>query len=201
MKRKIGIIGGTFNPIHMGHLIMAEQALHEFGLDKILFIPTGISHFKDQNVVLDKEIRVRMTAGAIKENPNFELSTIEADRPGNSYTYETLNELKTANPETELYLIIGADNLFQIEYWKEPAKIMADAVIIVAVRSGQNVGDLEDKADRLKEMYKADVRLLKMPYIDISSTDIRQRIKEGKSIRYFVADDTRKYIEDNNLYR
>jgi nicotinate-nucleotide adenylyltransferase len=185
----------------MGHLIMAEQALHEFGLDKILFIPTGISHFKDQNVVLDKEIRVRMTAGAIKENPNFELSTIEADRPGNSYTYETLNELKTANPETELYLIIGADNLFQIEYWKEPAKIMADAVIIVAVRSGQNVGDLEDKADRLKEMYKADVRLLKMPYIDISSTDIRQRIKEGKSIRYFVADDTRKYIEDNNLYR
>ncbi len=201
MKKKIGIIGGTFNPIHMGHLIMAEQALHEFGLDKILFIPTGISHFKDQNVVLDKEIRVRMTAGAIKENPNFELSTIEADRPGNSYTYETLNELKTANPETELYLIIGADNLFQIEYWKEPAKIMADAVIIVAVRSGQNVGDLEDKADRLKEMYKADVRLLKMPYIDISSTDIRQRIKEGKSIRYFVADDTRKYIEDNNLYR
>lgn len=201
MKRKIGIIGGTFNPIHMGHLIMAEQALHEFGLDKVLFIPTGISHFKDQNVVLDKEIRVRMTAGAIKENPSFELSTIEADRPGNSYTYETLNELKTANPETELYLIIGADNLFQIEYWKEPAKIMADAVIIVAVRSGQNVGDLEDKADRLKEMYKADVRLLKMPYIDISSTDIRQRIKEGKSIRYFVADDTRKYIEDNNLYR
>ena len=106
--KKVGILGGTFNPIHIGHLILAEQAYDEYKLDEILFIPTGISHFKDPNVVLDKKKRISMTGGAIDDNPHFALSTIETDRPGNSYTYETLEELKRVNPDTEYYLIVGA---------------------------------------------------------------------------------------------
>jgi len=199
--KKVGIIGGTFNPIHIGHLILAESAYDEYKLDEILFIPTGISHFKDPSIVLDKKKRISMTGGAIDDNPHFALSTIETDRPGNSYTYETLEELKRVNPDNEYYLIIGADSLFQMEEWKEPQSIMNNAVILVAVRKGQSLEDLQAKADELIKKYNADIRVLKCHYIDISSTEIRQRIKEGKSIRYMVTLNTREYIEKNGLYK
>jgi len=199
--KKVGIIGGTFNPIHIGHLILAENAYDEYKLDEILFIPTGISHFKDPSIVLDKKKRISMTGGAIDDNPHFALSTIETDRPGNSYTYETLEELKRVNPDTEYYLIIGADSLFQMEEWKEPQSIMNNAIILVAVRKGQSLEELKVKADELIKKYDADIRVLTCPYIDISSTEIRQRIKEGKSIRYMVTDNTRDYIEKLRLYR
>lgn len=199
--KKVGIIGGTFNPIHLGHLILAEHARDEYKLDEILFIPTGISHFKDPSIVLDKKKRITMTGGAIDDNPYFALSTIETDRPGNSYTYETLEELKAHNPDTEYYLIIGADSLFQMEEWMNPEIIMQDAIILVSVRKGQSLEELQDKVALLSQKYNAKIRILTCPYIDISSTEIRQRIKEGKSIRYMVHEDTRLYIKKFNLYR
>lgn len=199
--KKVGILGGTFNPIHIGHLILAEQAYDEYKLDEILFIPTGISHFKDPNVVLDKKKRISMTGGAIDDNPHFALSTIETDRPGNSYTYETLEELKRVNPDTEYYLIVGADSLFQMEQWKNPDIIMKDATILVSVRKGQSLKELEDKADELIKKYNSSIKILTCPYIDISSTEIRARIKEGKSVKYMVTDDTLRYIDKFNLYR
>ena len=199
--KKVGILGGTFNPIHIGHLILAEQAYDEYKLDEILFIPTGISHFKDPNVVLDKKKRISMTGGAIDDNPHFALSTIETDRPGNSYTYETLEELKKVNPDTEYYLIVGADSMFQMEQWKNPDIIMKDATILVSVRKGQSLKELEDKADELMKKYNSSIKILTCPYIDISSTEIRARIKEGKSVKYMVTDDTLRYIDKFNLYR
>lgn len=199
--KKVGILGGTFNPIHIGHLILAEQAYDEYKLDEILFIPTGISHFKDPNVVLDKKKRISMTGGAIDDNPHFALSTIETDRPGNSYTYETLEELKRVNPDTEYYLIVGADSLFQMEQWKNPDIIMKDATILVSVRKGQSLKELEDKAEELMKKYNSSIKILTCPYIDISSTEIRARIKEGKSVKYMVTDDTLRYIDKFNLYR
>lgn len=199
--KKVGILGGTFNPIHLGHLILAERAYDEYKLDEILFIPTGISHFKDPNIVIDKKKRITMTGGAIDDNPHFALSTIETDRPGNSYTYETLEELKKVNPTTKYYLIVGADSLFQIEEWKNPDIIMKDAVILVAVRKGQSLEELQQKADELMKKYSADIRVLTCPYIDISSTEIRERIKSGKSVRYLVHEDTMNYINKFNLYR
>lgn len=200
-NKKVGIIGGTFNPIHIGHLILAEHAYDEYKLDEILFIPTGISHFKDPSIVLDKKKRITMTGGAIDDNPHFALSTIETDRPGNSYTYETLEELKRMNPDTEYYLIIGADSLFQIEEWKNTQSIMSNASILVAVRKGQSLEELKAKAEELKKKYKATINVLTCPYIDVSSTEIRSRIKEGKTIRYMVTDDTLNYINKFNLYR
>lgn len=199
--KKVGIIGGTFNPIHLGHLLLAEHAYEEYQLDEILFIPSGISYFKDPKTVLDKKKRITLTGEAIEDNPHFALSTIEADRPGNSYTCETLVELKRMNPDVQYYLIVGADSLFEIEAWKEPESIMRNAVILVAVRGDQGTEALQQKADELMKHYQAEIHVLTCPYIEISSTDIRNRIKEGKSIRYMVTEQTEKYIKKHNLYQ
>lgn len=200
-SKKVGILGGTFNPIHTGHLILAEHAYSEFDLDEILFIPTGVSYFKDPKIVADKKIRLDMTSAAIENNSHFALSTIETDRPGNSYTYETLEILKNQNPNTEYYLIAGADTLFQIDSWKNPDIIMKNAILLVSVREGQSLDELKAQANKLIDKYSADIRILECPYIDISSTAIRKRIAEGKSVKYMVADSTLEYIEKNGLYK
>lgn len=199
-KKKIGILGGTFNPIHTGHLILAERAYDEFGLDKVLIIPTGISHFKLNENVLVKDIRLEMTALAIEDNEHFELSLIEVNRPGNSYTYETLEILKKENPGNEYYLIVGADSLFSMETWVKPDIIFRDAVILAAVRGNEGADEIQIKADELKEKFGADVRILNSPMIDISSTDIRSRANKGKSIKYLVSDRVADYIYENKLY-
>ena len=199
--KKVGIIGGTFNPIHLGHLILAEYAYDEYQLDEILFIPTGISYFKDPNTVLDIKMRITLTGEAIEDNPHFALSTIETDRPGNSYTYETLEELNKRNPDVRYYLIIGADSLFQIESWKEPDIIMENAIILAASRKDQGIDLLKEKADELMKKFHSEIHILTCPMIDISSTDIRNRIKEGKSIKYLVKEQTENYIKKYQLYR
>lgn len=198
--KKVGIIGGTFNPIHLGHLILAERTFEEFELDEILFIPAGISYFKDQSVVLDKKTRIAMTGEAIGDNPRFALSTIECDRAGNSYTYETLEELKSKNPDTQYYLIIGADSLFQMELWQKPENILRDAIILVAKRKGPTTQEFLDKMEEIKIKYNADIRIIPCTYIDISSSEIRERVKNGKSIRYLVPETIEKYIKKHHLY-
>lgn len=198
--KKVGIIGGTFNPIHLGHLIMAERAYEEFELDEILFIPAGISYFKDQSTVLDKKTRITLTGGAIGDNPHFALSTIECDRAGNSYTYETLEELKRHNPDTQYYLIIGADSLVQMELWQKPENILRDAIILVAKRQGPTTQEFLDKMESIKAKYNADIRIIPCTYIDISSTEIRERVKAGKSIKYLVPEVTENYIRKHHLY-
>ena len=198
--KKVGIIGGTFNPIHLGHLIMAERAYEEFELDEILFIPAGVSYFKDQSTVLDKKTRITLTGGAIGDNPHFALSTIECDRAGNSYTYETLEELKRHNPDTQYYLIIGADSLVQMELWQKPENILRDAIILVAKRQGPTTQEFLDKMESIKTKYNADIRIIPCTYIDISSTEIRERVKAGKSIKYLVPEVTENYIRKHHLY-
>ena len=201
MKKKVGILGGTFNPIHIGHLILAERALEECELDEILFIPSGQPYFKSAAEVLDKKVRISMTGNAIEDNPNFALSTIETDREGNSYTYETLQLLKRDNPDTSYYLILGADTLFQIEQWKNPEIIMSLAGIIGAVRDDKNADDLKNKAAELEEKFSTEVHILRMPHIGVSSSDIRERIRTGKNVRYMLPDKTLEYIEKNKLYQ
>lgn len=201
MGKRVGILGGTFNPIHIGHLILAERALEEYELDEILFIPTGKPYFKSASEVLDKKVRISMTGNAIEDNPNFALSTIETDREGNSYTYETLQILGKDNPDTRYYLILGADTLFQIEQWKHPEIIMSLAGILAAVRDDKSSEDLKIKADELEVKYGTEVHILRMPHIGVSSSDIRERIRTGKNVRYMLPDKTLEYIEKNGLYR
>ena len=129
-NKKVGIMGGTFDPIHYGHLILAQNALDTFSLDEILFVPSGTPWLKESTKVLSKNKRVSMTGMAIEDNPDFALSTIEIDREGNSYSYETVEELKRLQPKTDFYFIMGADSLLEIERWKHPDRLMTECTYL-----------------------------------------------------------------------
>ena len=200
-NKKVGIMGGTFDPIHYGHLMLAQNALDTFSLDEILFVPSGTPWLKESTKVLSKNKRVSMTGMAIEDNPDFALSTIEIDREGNSYSYETVEELKKEQPETDFYFIMGADSLLEIERWKHPDRLMADCTLLVAVRDDCDKEGLEKQIAYLKDKYQADIRILPANRMDISSTKIRQMIQEGKSVRYMLPDQVIRFIQKNHLYQ
>ena len=200
---RIGILGGTFDPIHLGHLIIADQARDQFDLDKILLIPSGHSYFKDNRAqkVLPAEIRYKMTELAAMDNPYFEVSDLEVTRPGNSYTYETIEAIAGALPEASLFFIAGADTVCSLHSWKYPERILKACTVLAAVREGQVQEDeLERAALSLTEQFGARIRRLLIPSIDISSTDIRERAAQGKSIHYMVPDPVERYIIETGIY-
>lgn len=199
-KQKIGIMGGTFNPIHNGHLLLAEAARDTLYLDQVLFMPSGNSYMKDSASIVSKEDRIQMTALAIQGNPYFSLSLLETNRQGATYTCETLTELKNTMPNHEFYFILGADSLYSIDRWKNPEIIMKNCILTAAVREG-NLNDIEKKARSLKEQFQAEVILLPERNIDISSTEIRQRLKDGRSVKYMLPDQVLEYIREKNLYQ
>lgn len=200
VKKKVGILGGTFNPVHTAHLIIAEAAREEAGLDDVLFVPSGCSYLKDASDIVPAKDRVNMIGLAIEDNPRFALSTIEIDREGNSYTCDTLLELKERYPDREHYLILGADNLFTMESWKDPEVIFQSAKILAAVRGEKKRADMEEKTEELKEKYGADIALLNVRHMDISSSIIREKAAQRSSIRYMVPEKVREYIVKNHLY-
>lgn len=198
--KKVGIMGGTFNPIHIGHMILAETAGSQYGLDTILFIPSGCPYMKKGVPVLPGEIRAEMVSLAIRDNSRFSLSRIEIERGGNTYTCDTLRTLKKENPDTEYYFILGADSLLAIESWKNPEEIFASCTLLTAVRD-ETDRELEAAEKRLSEKYYAKTGRLLCKNMDISSTDIRKFIKNGQSVRYLVPDAVIQYIEQHKLYR
>lgn len=198
--KKVGIFGGTFNPVHMAHLLIAETAQEEAGLDSILFVPSGCSYLKNASDILPAKDRVNMTGLAIEDNSHFALSTLEIDRGGNSYTCDTLKELKERYPQQEYYLIVGADNLFTMEEWKDVEYIFSNAKILAAVRGGKQRTDMEEKIAELEERYGAGITLLDVRQMDISSSMIRDKVAKGHSIRYMVPDKVRSYIAKNHFY-
>ncbi|MBR5788737.1 MAG: nicotinate-nucleotide adenylyltransferase [Lachnospiraceae bacterium] len=198
---KIGILGGTFNPIHLGHLLIAENAYEQFNLDYVNIMPAYVSPFKLDSNVLDKEHRKAIIKLSIKDNPHFKLDTREIDSEQISYTYITLSEMKKKNPEDELYFILGADSLKTIKKWRNPQIIFDNATILAAVRDNDDMDDLKRYADEINELFNGKVGFIKTPTYDVSSTDIRERFKNCKSVKYMMADDAIKYINDNNLYR
>lgn len=200
MIKKIGIMGGTFNPIHIGHLILAETARIQYDLDEILFIPSGKSYMKQQMDIPSGKVRAHMTSLAIEGNPYFALSLMEIMREGNTYTYETLETLKAQNPNTEYYFILGEDSLFAIEKWQNPQKIFKLCTILAAVRSDGDLENIKTEAKRLSDKYNGGVLLLNCGNMDISSTKIRENVKNGQSIRYIVPDKVIHYIEETGLY-
>lgn len=198
--KKTGIFGGTFNPIHCGHLHLAEKALRAVGLDEILFVPSGISYMKDQKEILPARERSEMVRLAIWECPAFKVSSIETDKPCNSYSHETIRELKQEQPDTEFYFLTGADTVFSMEDWKDPISIFHSVTILAACRPGVSQDGLKKQISYLHSKYQADIRLISADYIDISSSDIRKAIKSGKSIRGLVPPIVEEYILKNHLY-
>ena len=199
--RKVGIMGGTFNPIHNGHLTLAQEAFKQFTLDEVLFMPCGNAYMKADQDIESGQIRAEMTALAIRKSPYFTLSTLEIEQPGNTYTYQTLERLKKANPDTEYYFIMGADSLFHITKWALPERILSNCCILAAVRGDKTTADLETQLRMLEREYDADIRVLQTLPINISSSDIRRKISAGESIKDDVPEDVRTYIEKRGLYR
>ena len=200
-KKRVGIMGGTFNPIHLGHLIVAENAYEELKLDEVLFIPSGTPYMKDTAEVLDPKIRISLVGEAIDDNPHFALSTIEVDREGNSYSYETIEALKKANPDTEYFFLVGADSLFAMEEWMHPERMFAEVTVAAAIRGGYTHEGLDEQIEALEKKYQAKIVKLPCRSVDISSSQIRERVKDGKSIRYMVRYKTEQVIRKNGLYR
>lgn len=199
--KKIGIMGGTFNPIHQGHLLLAECAYDTFDLDEIIFVPSGVPYFKEANDIANGAVRLEMTRSAIEGVPHYSISDMEIIRTGNTYTHETLEAFKKKYPNTEFYFILGADSLFTIEEWACPMRIFKACTILAAVRKGYRKKELAKKITQLSEKYDANIALLPMPYIEISSSNIRKLVKENRSIRYMVTDKVLSYIKSHNLYK
>lgn len=199
-NKKIGIMGGSFNPPHIGHLIMAENARELFEMEKVLIMPTGNPPHKGTGVLGDKDHRIDMTELAIRGNKRFELSLLEANMCGITYTYKTLEILKEKEPFTDYFFILGADSLFNFTTWKYPEIICRLCTILAAPRYNIVTEELEKQVNYIREKYHGNVCYLDTPNIDISSRDIRQRVSDGKSIKYYVPKDVENYIYENNLY-
>ncbi len=200
MSKKVGIMGGTFNPIHNGHLLLAEAAREFLNLDEVVFIPSGNSYMKNASSILEGDVRAHMVELAIRGNSYYNLSRMELERKGPTYTCDTLAQLKSQYPDNEFYFIAGADTLLTLESWKNPDLVLKNCIIAVAVRGMGMEGQLREKAMWLTNKYRADIRLLPVRYVDISSSEIRQRCKEGHSIRYMVPESVFAYIIQNNLF-
>ena len=199
---RIGIFGGTFDPIHIGHLIVAEDIRERFVLDRVLFIPSGNPPHKANYNVTPAVHRYSMVFLAVESNPFFEVSRIEMEREGYIYTVDTLAHLKELyGNKTEMFFIIGADIVWDLPKWKEPDKLFRMCEFIAALRPGCGRERLLMEIDRLRSQHQAKIIAADAPLIGISSTEIRERVKNGKSIKYFVPKGVEEYIFENGLYR
>ena len=188
---RIGILGGTFNPIHIGHLILAEGAVEQLGLSKVIFIPAFLSPLKELKSKITAEQRYHMVKLVTRSNPLFESSRLEIIRKGKSYTIDTLRRLRRKiGLSQKLFFITGSDCLDQLSFWKEKEEIFKLARFVVAARPGYPLGNIPRRA-----------RLIKIASVDISSSDIRKKLKSNGSIRYLVPERVRNYIIKNKLYQ
>lgn len=199
--QKVGIMGGTFDPIHTGHLILAEAAYESFGLDYVLVMPNGNPPHKPGQVQVSMVDRIRMTDLGIADNPHLRLSDCENTPLDYHYTYETLEYLRDANPHAEYYFILGADSLMSFDSWKEPGRICKNCTILAATRYRMEHSDLERQIQYLKQRFHARIYLLETPNIDISSHMIRERLRQGKSIKYYVPAAVEAYILEQGFYQ
>lgn len=190
----LGIFGGTFDPPHLGHLIVAASVQEQLALEIVLFVPVSLAPHKPDGTFASSSHRLKMVQLAVNGNPRFRVSDVEVRRGGTSYTIDTLHTLRSLYPADKLFLIIGTDNLQIFRSWKEPEEVLKASSVVVINRHGFDRSATENEiANR--------VRFIQVPAVEISGTDIRERIRTGRSVRYLVPDSVRAYIEENHLYR
>jgi nicotinate-nucleotide adenylyltransferase len=188
-KKRIGILGGTFNPPHIGHLIIAEQVYEQLGLEKVLFMPDANPPHVDHKEAIAANHRKEMVQASIADNPHFELETCELKRGGISYTYDTIKQLLAKHPEYEIYFIIGGDMVAYLPKWHRIDELVKLVHFVGVKRAGFS----------LESIYP--IMWVDVPLIQISSTEIRQKVAQGQSIRYLVPDNVNQYIQKEGLYR
>jgi len=202
--RRIGVLGGTFDPVHYGHLVIAEEVYAKLDLDEMVFVPTGQPPHKTQEVITPAEHRLAMLELAIASNPHFTISRVDVDRPGPSYTVDTLRLLhEQQGEETAIYFVIGGDSLEYFLTWRDPVSILEQVNHLVAVRRpGYN--ESEEYYDRLEARLpgiKQHLLVVEAPQFEISATDLRLRVAEGRPIKYQTPESVEKYIKEFGLYR
>jgi nicotinate-nucleotide adenylyltransferase len=199
---RIGVFGGTFDPVHLGHLILAEQCREQAQLDRVLFIPAYLPPHKQDQEVTPFHQRVDMLALAIAGHPGFMIEELEKDRPGPSYTVDTLEELHRRDPNAYLLLLVGSDCLPDLVHWRSPARIGELAELLIMARSGWSVDDLEGLYNRYQLPRELRLRqLVHAPLVDLSSRDLRRRAAEGRTVRYLVPRAVEIYIQTHRLYQ
>lgn len=200
IKRK-GIFGGTFDPIHNGHLHVAYEALYRLNLDKIIFMPSGKPPHKTNKIITDSEIRIELVKAAIEKEKKFILSSYEIEKLGLSYTYETLEYFKGLEPDTEWYFITGTDCLMDIRSWKNIDRIFNSCKFVVFNRSGYFKERVIEQKNKIEMEYGTSIIYLDIPVIDISSTEIRSKIKDSKEISYLVPEKVEHILNQMKLYK
>ena len=198
MGTRLGVMGGTFDPIHYGHLVTAEEALVQFDLDSVLFVPTGLPWMKEHEVVSPAEDRYLMTVIATASNPRFNVSRVEVDRDGPTYTVDTLRGLKALyGAQTDLFFITGADAIVELLAWKDHEELFGLAHFIAATRPGYDIEAFEGQ----EPDSRPEITVMNIPALAISSTDIRARVAAGRPIRYLVPEGVKSYVEKAGIYR
>jgi nicotinate-nucleotide adenylyltransferase len=195
---RLGILGGAFNPPHIGHLVCAQEALVQLQLDRVVFVPVGEAPHRDVPDDPGPEARLEMVELAIADDERFSTSRIEIDREGPSYTSDTLEQLRAESPDDELFLILGGDQAAALPKWREPEKVLERATVAVFERMSWGRNAIVIKIGRMPGAER--VRYLDMPLIQVSSSAIRRRVREGLPIRYLVLDKVVDYIATNELY-
>lgn len=203
MPKRIGVFGGSFDPVHLGHLLIAEQFLSELSLDKVKFIPAKISPFKQTYTPTSDKHRLEMLKLAIGAHPKFEVDPIEIQRGGVSYTIDTIEQLQSNEPDATWFLLIGADSLKDFKKWKSPEQLLRTVKLVVANRGGHPEPDWQELGGIAspEEIQSIMQRRLDIPVVEISSTSIRERIEKNRSIRYLVPAPVEVYIQEHQLYR
>ncbi|NMB40420.1 MAG: nicotinate-nucleotide adenylyltransferase [Firmicutes bacterium] len=197
----LGIMGGTFDPVHIGHLVTAEEARQQFGLDYVIFIPAGAPPHKDQKLISSEEHRYIMTMLAVVDNPYFTVSRLEIDRKSPSYTIDTVRRFfQIYNNELNLYFITGADAILDIKTWKDYGELLEICSFIAASRPGYSFNKLKSIFGPAFKKITKKIHFLEIPAMSISSTYIRRRIAKGKTIKYLTPEPVEQYIYKNRLY-
>jgi len=200
MPHRIGLFGGTFDPPHLGHLILASEAQTQLELDRLLWILTPEPPHKQEQLITPIQDRLAMVELAIKDNPAFELSHIELDRPGPHYTLDTINLVADQNPDADIVPIIGGDSLRDLPKWHEPQKLVYACHWIGVMRRPHDESNLDDLESQLPGI-SSKVHYVDAPLLEIASREIRNRIMTGRSVRYYLSPPVYEYIEQHHLYR
>ena len=197
---KLAVFGGSFNPIHVGHLLNASFASVQGGMDKVIFMPSGKHPFKDEKIFADAAVRLEMIEKAVFGDERFLIEDYELKNEGMIYTYDTMLYLKEKYPEDELYFLIGSDLLSELPLWHKIRELAKITTFLVANRQSSDTMSIDERREELLKNFGVRIKVVSFPYITVSSTEIRNFVKEGKSIRYLVPDSVREVIEEKRLY-
>jgi len=200
-QKKIGLMGGTFDPVHHGHLVTAEEARFQFGMDKVVFIPAGIPPHKTRKNISHASHRLEMTRLAVGSNPHFTVLDVEINRHGPSYAIDTVDLIREEYDGWEIYFITGADAVLEILTWKKVEELLQKCCFVAATRPGFRLESLGEKLVHLHPTCSSRIKTLEVPALAISSTDIRHRVQEGRPIKYLLPEAVEEYLYRHRLYK